>query len=393
MLFYVIAFLIIAYLILKAFVKIKFQFWSIQPVFHIYDLHLWLLSNKVICSTLPQVNKYVNLIDIKTNRIDEMNDKQITAVCEFIRNNYLRNKIAEYSPDKRHIMEYMNGANHPSYVSVYYRPKSPCDTVTTPNIETDIYSVISARILNITMKNIGSFPIYYIDNLCVNPAMRKKGIAPKAIQTLHYHLRRKHENVKIFLFKREGEMTPIVPLTTFATRGYDVSILHRIELPHASMNVLEVTTKNLMLFVDLLQRHRETYDCIVVPDLTNIGNMIDSDIISIRGILENGVLIAAYVFRDAATLYNGQRALELVSSISACHFKEIYYAGFTQALHSCCKEWKATKVVIDGVGGNQLIVRCLRERGHKDLFESPSAFFLYNYACYTLPPEKCFIFC
>lgn len=397
MLLYIIAFIIFTYLILKAFVKIKFHFWSAQPVFHIYDLHHWLRPNKIISSALPEMNKYVNLVNIKTKRIDEMSDKQITVVCKFIRENYLRNKTAEYSPDEHHIVEYMKGANHPSYVSVYYRPKLLCEasagSETETNIETDIYSVISARILNITMKGIGSFPLYYIDNLCVNPAMRKKGVAPKSIQTLHYHLRRANEKIHTFLFKREGEMTAIVPLTTFTTCGYDVSGIRRFELPHASMNVLEVTTKSLVLFVDFIQRHRDSYDCVVVPDVTNLGNMIDAGIISIRGILEHGKLIAVYVFRDAATLYDGQRALELVTSISACHFNEIYYAGFTQALHSCCKEWNATKVVVDGVGGNHLITQCLRERGHVPFLSSPSAFFLYNYVSYTFPPEKCFLFC
>ena len=390
---------IIIYLILKAFIKIKFHFWSLQPVFHIYDLQHWIRPNRVICNQLPEMNKFVNVVDIKTKRIDEMSDEDISNFCVFIRDNYLRNKHAEYLPDEHHIMEHMKGTNHPSYVSVYYRPSqylhssSSTESLTKINTNTDIYSVISARILHITLKNIANFPLYYIDNLCVNPAMRKKGVAPKAIQTLHYHLRRKNETVRTFLFKREGEMTAIVPLTTFMTYGYNVQSIERVKLPHASMTMLEVTTKNLALFVDLLQNVRDSYECVIVPEVTNISNMINNEVLSIRGILEHGKLIAVYIFRDAATQYDGERALELVSSICACHFDEIFYTGFTHALDCCCKDWKSTKIIIDGVGDNEKIINFLAERTITHFLSSPSAYFLYNYVSYACPPDKCFLMC
>ena len=392
MLLYIAASIIIIYLILRAFIKIKFHFWSAQPVFHIYDLQHWLRPNRVIETTLPKINEYVNLINIRTESILDMSEDDVSQVASFIRKNYLRNKEAEYIPEEKHIVQYMKGSNHPSYISVYRRPNL-LDSNVKSGSELDILSVITARILHITLKSVGSFPLYYIDNLCVNPAMRKKGVAPKAIQTLHYHLRRRDEDVKTFLFKREGEMTAIVPLTTFTTRGYDVSRIPRVQLPHASMTALEVTPKSIGLFVDFLQRQRDSYDCVVVPDVSNIANMLSAGIISIRGIMENGALIAAYVFRDSATIYDGERAVELVSSMSACHFDEIYYAGFTIGLASCCQEWKATRVVIDGVGGNDIITKCLGNRGYIPFLESPSAFFLYNYVSYTFPANKCFLFC
>jgi len=223
--------------------------------------------------------------------------------------------------------------------------------------------------------------------------MRKKGVAPKAIQTLHYHLRRNNDAVATFLFKREGEMTAIVPLTTFTTRGYDASTIPRIEMPHSSMSIIGLNSKSMFLFVDFMKRQQDTHDCIVVPELTNLNNMVKAKIISLRGIIENGQLIAVYIFRDAATVYDGERAIELVSSVSACHFDEIYYAGFTQALQSCCKEWNALKVVIDGVGGNELIMKCLQSHGHIPFLTSPSAFFLYNYVSYTFRADKCFLLC
>lgn len=399
MLIYVVVSIIIIYLILKAVIKIKFHFWSRQPVFHIYDLHHWFRPNRVIESTLPQINEYTNLIDIRTCPVDEMSEDDVKVFCNFIRDNYLRNKRAHYLPDERHIIEYMKGSNHSSYVSIYRRPKLDIRNMTNfimsdnndENI--DIFSVITSRILHITIKSIGSFPIYYIDNLCVNPEMRKKGVAPKAIQTLHYHLRRNNNLVKTFLFKREGEMTAIVPLTTFTTQGYDASMIPHIDLPHTSMSLISLNSNSMFLFVDFMKKQKKSHDCIVVPELTNLNNMVKAGIISLHGIIENDNLIALYVFRDSATVYDGERAIELICSISACHFNEIYYAGFTQALHACCKEWSATKVIIDGIGGNKLIINCIRSRGNTPFLTSPSAFFLYNYVSYTFDAGKCFLLC
>ena len=397
MLVYFIASIVSFYLILRAFIKIKYHFWSRQPVFHIYDLHHWVRCNKVIDHELPSMNEYVDIINIKTVSIEEMSENDISCFCSFIKNHYLRTKNAEYIPEKQHIIEYMKSSNHTSYVSIH-RHRNQYNSINLLNTneelkENDICSVITSRILHITFKSTKSIPLYYIDNLCVHPAMRKKKIAPKAIQTLHYNLRRMNEDVKTFLFKREGEMTAIVPLTTFEVRGFTTSMIPRLELPHASMTVIEITPNNLMLFVELIKGQRETYECVVVPEITNLMNTIKEGIISLYGILEHGKLIAVYVFRDAATFYDGKRGLELIVSISACHFHEIFYAGFTQALHSCCKKWNTSILTVDGVGGNEIITKSIGQHNNIPLFTSKSAFFLYNYASYTLPPDKCFLLC
>ena len=39
---YTILFLIVFYIIFMLYVKVKHNFWAIQPVFHSYDLHYWL---------------------------------------------------------------------------------------------------------------------------------------------------------------------------------------------------------------------------------------------------------------------------------------------------------------------------------------------------------------
>ena len=108
---YIILIILLLYLILRGIFKIKFHFWSIQPVFHIYDLQHWFNPYKIIETKLPSINKYVNIIDIRTYSIDEINETDIKNFCNFLKSYYLRNKRSEYLPEEKHIMEYLKFTN------------------------------------------------------------------------------------------------------------------------------------------------------------------------------------------------------------------------------------------------------------------------------------------
>lgn len=397
--FYIILIILLLYLILRGIFKIKFHFWSIQPVFHIYDLQHWLNPYKIIEKDLPIINKYVNIIDIRTYSIDEISKLDINKFCNFLKNNYLRNKRCEYLPEERHIMEYLKFTNKPSFISIYKRPKilySDSKNLNKNIIKDyDICSVISAKVLHITFKKKKTFPLYYIDNLCVNPTMRKQGIAPKSIQTLYYNIRRKNKNINTYLFKREGEMNVIVPLTTYNCKCYDINKLPVVNLLHASMKVIEINKSNINLFMNFLTTKKELLECVIVPDLTNILNIINVENVMIYGIIENNELIALYVYRDSATTYDKGYSLELICSLSLCHHNQVFICGLSESLMACIKKMnkkniKITKLLIEEIGDNKIFTKYLEENYINYLFKSPCAFFLYNYVSYTYSSDKCF---
>jgi len=61
---YPIVVIILLYIILFAYIKIKFNFWSIQPVIQYYNILHWFMSDTVIRKELPLLNKYCNMRDI-----------------------------------------------------------------------------------------------------------------------------------------------------------------------------------------------------------------------------------------------------------------------------------------------------------------------------------------
>ena len=197
-------------LLIFIFFKIKYQFWSIQPVFHIYDLHFWLFPNQIVNPSLPKINKFVKLMDVETFNIKNCPSKILTDSCLFIKENYLRSKYAEYLPNEDDIVSYLQTQNNNSFLSIYWD---------NPVTKSNIIGTITARPMYITFKNNNNknknFIVNYIDNLTVKKSLRKNGYAPRLIQTHHYHIRHLNLENNICLFKREGEMTAIIPLTTF----------------------------------------------------------------------------------------------------------------------------------------------------------------------------------
>ena len=93
---YVLLVIIVIVIIIMAVIRLKFKFWAIQPVFHIYDLHHWLTPNHVIDTSPPKINKYVKLLDIETLRIDDISDTAKAMVVKFICENYLDNYSSQY---------------------------------------------------------------------------------------------------------------------------------------------------------------------------------------------------------------------------------------------------------------------------------------------------------
>ena len=74
LLIYFILFLLILYIFIRTYIKIKYKFWYLQPVYHVYDIFNWVTPSGIIDPEIPKFNKYTNLINIKTYEITEINE-------------------------------------------------------------------------------------------------------------------------------------------------------------------------------------------------------------------------------------------------------------------------------------------------------------------------------
>ena len=152
MLKYVLVSIIVILIVFKLFLKIKFPFWSIQPVFHIYDINHWIFTNKIINDELPKSNKYVKPLDIETYNVKNIPQDLAVKSASFIKEHYLRNKYAIYNPSYDEIFNYL-ATSTPSFISVYSKPKIIYDN-SNNIIDRDILGVITCRPLFITFKKV-----------------------------------------------------------------------------------------------------------------------------------------------------------------------------------------------------------------------------------------------
>lgn len=386
---YIILFLIIIYLLICAYVKIKFRFWSLQPVFHIYDFIYWINPPGIINNDLPEINKYINFLNITTQNIQETKEIILTQMCNFINCHYLRSKNAEYTPSTKNILEYLKNTNHPSYLSIYKEPKILFQNGNPEITINDYKAVITARPLYITFKNKKTFPTYYVDNLCVNPLYRKKGIAQQIIQTHYHNLRHFNKNIKTCLFKREGNMTAIVPLTTYITIGYELIDSNNDKFLDSSYSVIEITSKNLHLFASFIQLNIKKFNCSILPDLSNINTLIKSNNIFIYSIINNNNIIAVYAFRNPSLKYDKiHNSIECFATISNCN-NNIFITGFNISLQLCNKYINATRLLLENTSDSYNIIERYEKLNIPIFSKSPTAFFMYNYACYSIHPNKC----
>ena len=386
---YLILCVLLIYITLTAYIKIKMKFWYTQPVFHIYNIWYWLNPPGLILDREPEINKYTNILDIKTYGISDINDTLLDRACNFIKSYYVQSPNTKYIPTKKNIVEYLKSCNNESYLSIYQTPKLLFQKDEPSSVLDDIISVITARPLNITLKGKTPFTLYYVDNLCVHPDYRKDGIAPKTIQTHYYNLRKNNPKIKICLFKREGKLNAIVPLTTYKTVCFNISILEKMN--PGVLNVIEIGPNQLTLFVNFIYSQSKNFDCIIMPDLSNMLNMIKTENIYVYGVLINGNLNACYAFRRPSLFYDNEEAIECFFSLYADTLNA-YITGFNISLNKCKEKLKTNILLIEDIGQSGKLIEYLRNNLLNVLFQSPTAFFLYNYACYSVPSKNSLIF-
>ena len=135
-----------------------------------------------------------------------------------------------------------------------------------------------------------------------------------------------------------------------------------------------------------------------MPDLANMLNMIKTENIYVYGVLQNGILTAAYAFRRPSLFYDKEEAIECFFSLCANNAKNAnnvnnaYITGFNISLNKCKEKLKTTILLIEDIGQAGKLIDYLRNKLLNVLFQSPTAFFLYNYVCYTVPSKKSLIF-
>jgi hypothetical protein len=323
-------------------------------------------------------------------------DLQRQIYTNFIKTHYLNSTDTKYLPTENEIFPFFEGLNQPSYISLYEEPGFLLPSGSEPNkkpiINNKLIGLMTSRPLIVTLDGSKSFPIYYVDYLCVDQTKRKGGIATQIIQTHIYNERRMNTNIQVSFFKRESQLTNIVPITGYCTYKLPCTAVPRETLPIASIKLIQITKDTMQLLLQFIFKQKEKFKCIIVPDLGNILALIESGNLIIYGLIENQELCACYIFRNSMVYYNGERSVDFVASISNVCFIEYFYIGFCKSVHQICKELSVTQISFEMISDNTKLFNKYFIKNHSKIV-SPTAYYFYNYRMKTIEPDNVFIFC
>ena len=81
---YILFFGVLIIFLIYIYIRVKFGFWAIQPVFHVYDLIYMIRAPGIINHGLPEKNKYTNFKNIETLLYNEVPSFQIQRFTNLI---------------------------------------------------------------------------------------------------------------------------------------------------------------------------------------------------------------------------------------------------------------------------------------------------------------------
>jgi GNAT superfamily N-acetyltransferase len=356
----------------------------------------------IIQHELPKENKYTNFKNIETIVYNEISDIKIQRFVHFINSHFLQNNDNVFIPKSENIVPYFNGHNHTSFISFYTDKEFVTDLKKGTTVEDQrIIGVMTTRPLHVVI-NKGDkdsfFDAYYVDYLCVDKNYRKRGIAPQIIQTHHYNQRRINKKIAVSLFKREEELTGIVPLCVYNTYGFSMKKWHKPYELHSMYKLLEINEENFHFLHDFIKLNMHQYDIIINSEITNIINLIKSKNIFIYVLMEDTTIKAAYFYRKTCVFY--EKDLEILSCFASINgfdndsqrkeTDKLFIQGFKISFWKTAEKNYFGFASIENISHNHLIIEniCIKT---KPVIVSPTAYFFYNFAYYSFQPNKVLI--
>jgi GNAT superfamily N-acetyltransferase len=258
-------------------------------------------------------------------------------------------------------------------------------------------SVMTARPVHITILKGAKdgedavFDAYYVDYLCVDKFHRKKGIAPQMIQTHHYNQRHLNKNICVSLFKREEELTGIVPLCVYSTYGFSVNKWTKPPDLHPMYRWLEINEQTYHFLHDFMKETNHYFDIVIASDSSNILEVIKTKNIFIWAVLLENEIIAAYFYRKTCVfIEKGMEVLSCIGSINNCNNDDLFIQGFKVSFWKIAADNYFGFAAIEDISHNHTIIQNIKKKT-TPLIVSPTAYFFYNFIYSTFHANRVFI--
>lgn len=404
----------ILYLIIYGYIKIKYPFWNIQPVFHTYDYFRYLYREPfIIYKYRPIKTKFCNFIDIKTLPYLDISLNEKKDVLYLLKSNYISNDRILLTLQENELDALYSGHNDRVFISFYYSNNFIISNNNLENIEKKIIcnkKIIGSLISNPINIYYKCSPIdkiytetslYFIDYLCIKKENNIIKKLRELFQTHEYNQRIENPQIVGTLIKREIELLEgIVPLVQYITYVYYLKNIIFPPLP-PHFYIIQIDSENLDLLTNFLyikthldlEKSPYHLSFLSVTSLGNYIEMIKQNMYYVFCLKSGEHIYGIYFFKDAKIQYEDidGNTLQFYGSFVNTDTIKLFYLGFLHSIKDIIKKFPLFKMLIfENLGDNTIINTIWREK-NTPVFENKTAYYTFNwiYPCSPLLAKKC----
>ncbi len=391
------------FLFIFAYIKIKYPFWNIQPVYHTYDFWRFFYKNpfQVQRNNANTHTKFFQKNKVKTIEYSTLSENAKDVFIDKLQCYYLLSEDMLFIIKKLQLDTVMNGHDNPSYISFYmdriYGKTNGANKIDTTNPKKGLeeFEILSEELpvagmasypIHLKYKNKSISTAHYWEYMWVNRAYKKKNIQRVLIQTHDCIVRDKYPEIQTSIFKKTNVLCDgVVPIVKYQSYTYK-TFYEKCDFPK---NVyLTRLYNNYDILHDVLENPKLSllFDIQLYPNIANIQSQIKKEQIYVYCLKRKNQVISIYFFKETFSLceFNNTRILRLVASISNSMNTYIHIVGYMYSIHNIMKNVpvKYGVIAIDNISHNHIIVKYLNISKENAV---NNAYYSYNYVIPKTP--------
>ncbi len=278
-------------------------------------------------------------------------------------------------------MPYFDGHNDKTFFSFFTEDELLLHGQTTID-EKRLVGVLTSRPARISLTNENTkLDAYYCDYLCVDQMRRKRGHTQKLIKTHEYGQRHLNQKISVSIFKREDELSHLVPLTIYKTYGFRFpSNVIKLNPVYKFLTINATNYRLLNEFID----QQTQFEIRIQADVANTLALLQTGNIFIYAIALRDQIVCAYFFRKSCVFVDTQR--EVLSCFASINGDDsMFVEGFYYSLQKLSSSFGY--LAVEDISNNGELIAVL---GAAEIV-SPTAYYFHNYVYKTTDKNKLFI--
>ena len=406
---------LVVVIITFAYIKIRYPFWNVQPVYHTYDFWRWFYRTPFLIQRgAPLKTKFYSK-NVKTVAYSDLEKDMNSRLVDIVQCYWSLSERILVTIDSEYLHNMLTGHSHSSYVSVYndtvfgVSPSSKEVNNDPLLMRTDypIGCIISYPTRMFMWNQDGNSvetPAYMWDFLCVHRDYRDKNLDRQIMQTHEFNQRLGTPNIGVSLVKREEKLCEgIVPLVEYKTCMFYLRNV-RIPplLPH--FTVVRIQEQNLGILSDFLygisHNTNPIFRFCAFPEIGSLVAKIKAQQWYIYALKRQDDLYGLYFFKNSKIVYEELEQgnlLECVATISNTRHDGVFFSGFLHALRGVLDNAKNSEkfeyklIEFSTLGHNGKILEKWRWK-YTPILELRAAYYIYNMVVPGTPFSKDAVF-